>query len=243
MKKLLSAVMIVLALATFAAADIYVKSKSHTDPISIMGQSQPAKDTIQEQWLGDDVFAMTSEDTGSVVDLKKNVIYIINHKNKSYLEAALPLDFSSLLPAEMAKMAASMMKVTVTVSPNGQTKTVGQWKCNGYDVTMTMMMMPMKMAVWATTDVPFDLDKFMSKAYGNMLAAQLRLDEAAVKEMMKVKGFWISTDMSAEMMGAKIHSTMEVIEISKKTPPAGVYTVPAGYKKQDKLSAQDLQKR
>ena len=31
---------------------------------------------------------------------------------------------------------------------------------------MNMMMMPMKMKVYATTDVPFDLAAYMSKVYG-----------------------------------------------------------------------------
>jgi hypothetical protein len=44
-------------------------------------------------------------------------------------------------------------------------------------------------------------------------------------------------------MGAKMHTTNEVIEISKKTPPASVYTVPAGYTKKDKLSMEDMQQR
>jgi hypothetical protein len=142
----------------------------------------------------------------------------------------------------MAQMMSQMMKMTVTVTPNGQTKTIGQWNCSGYDVSMQMMMMPMKIAVWASTDVPIDMAQF-GKIYSNVLKAQLRLDDTAVEEMMKVKGYWIATETTGEVMGAKIRSTTEVVEISKKTPDASVYLVPAGYTKQDKLSMQDLQKR
>jgi hypothetical protein len=45
------------------------------------------------------------------------------------------------------------------------------------------------------------------------------------------------------MMGAKMRTTTEVIEINKKSPDASVYTVPAGYTKKDKLSMQDIQRR
>jgi len=243
MKKFFSFISLVLVLAVFASADIYIKQKMHTDPISIMGQNQPARDMVSEQWLGDDLFASISQDQSSIVDLKKNVMYLINHKDKTYVETPLPLDFSKLLPPEMAGMAAAMMKVTVTVNPTGQTKTIGQWNCSGYDVSMSMMMMPMKMQVWTTTDVPFDVNKFMEKMYSNVLMAQLRLDEAAIKEMQKVKGFWIASETSGEMMGAKIRSTTEVAEISKENPPAGVYSVPAGYTKQEKLSMRQMQQR
>jgi hypothetical protein len=142
----------------------------------------------------------------------------------------------------MAQMMSQMMKMTVAVTPNGQTKTIGQWNCTGYDVAINMMMMPMKLSVWASTDVPFDVDKFMS-LYSNVLKAQLRLDDAAIKELMKVKGYWIATEVNAEIMGTKMHNTTEVVEISKKSPDPSVYTVPAGYAKKDKLSMQDMQNR
>jgi hypothetical protein len=243
MKRTITAILCVLAIASFASADVYVKSKTHTDPMSMMGQNQPAKDSFSEQWIGNDKFAMQSDQNASVIDLSKNVMYIINHKTKTYIEAALPFDFTSLLPAQMASMMQGMMKMTVTVAPTGIKKTVGSWACDEYDVTMNMMMMPMKMKVYATTNVPFDLAAYMSKVYGTMLKAQFRLDDASVSEMMKVKGFWISSEMTMEMMGTKIRTTSEVVEISQKTPPAGAYSVPAGYTKQDKLSMQDLQNK
>jgi len=243
MKKIIAVSLMVLAFASFAAADIYVKSKMHSDPMSVMGQSQPAQDSFSEQWIGDSLFAMLSEKNSSVLDLTKNILYIINHKAKTYIEAPLPFDFSSILPAQMATMMSNMMKMTVTVAPTGQKKTVGTWKCDEYDVTMNMMMMPMKMKVYATTDVPFDLKGYMEKVYGTSLKAQFRMDDASVKEMMKIQGFWIASETNMEMMGAKIHTTTEVVEISKKTPPAGVYSVPAGYTKQAKLSMQDMQQK
>jgi len=242
MKKLFAVFSLVLVVAALASADVYIKSKTHTDAFSMMGQSQPAKDETAEQWFGDDKFALIGAEMSSIVDLKKNVMYLINPKEKTYVEAQLPLDLTKLFPPEMAQMMSSMMKMTVTVTPNGQTKTIGQWNCSGYDVSIQMMMMPMKMAVWASTDVPIDMEKFV-KIYSNVLKAQLRLDDAAVQEMMKIKGFWIASETSIEIMGAKMRSTNEVIEISKKAPDVSVYSVPAGFTKQDKLSMKDMQRR
>lgn len=241
MKKCSIFLSLLLVLAVFASADIYIKTKAHTDAFSMMGQSQPAKDDIQEQWFGDDKFAMITADFSMIVDLKKSLMYWINPKEKTYVETTLPLDMSKLLPAEFAQMA-SMMQMTVTVAPNGQTKTIGQWKCTGYDVTMQMMMMTFKMTVWASTDVPFDPEKYM-KMYSNVMKMQMRLDDTSLQEMAKIKGYWISSETTAEVMGAKMSSTTEVIEITKKTPDPAVYTVPAGFTKQDKLSMKDIQQR
>ena len=242
MKKLCVFFFLVLVLAAFASADIYIKSKTHTDAFAVMGQNQPAKDETTEQWFGEDKFAAITPGQSIVVDLKKNMFYMINHTNKTYIESPLPFDFTKIVDAQMAQMMSQMMKMTVTVTPNNQTKTIGQWNCSGYDVAINMMMMPMKMSVWASTNVPFDVDKFM-KLYTNVLKAQLRLDDAAIQEMMKVKGYWIATETNAEIMGAKMHNTTEVIEITKKSADASVYSVPAGYAKKDKLTMQDMQNR
>ncbi|MEW5900414.1 MAG: DUF4412 domain-containing protein [Acidobacteriota bacterium] len=242
MKKLLTVFLLVLTVSVLASADIYIKSKTHTDAMAMMGMNQPAKDEIIEQWFDNDRFAMVSPSLGFIVDLKKNILTYVVHQNKTYVESPLPLDFSKIIDPQAAQMMEQMMKMTVTVTPTGQTKTIGQWNCSGYDVSLNMMMMPMKMSAWATTDVPFDLDKFMN-LYTNVLKAQMRLDEAALQEFKKIKGYMIASEMSAEMMGAKIHVTQEVMEISKKTPPTSVYSVPAGYTKKDKLSMMDLQNR
>jgi hypothetical protein len=242
MKKALTLFSLFLVLAVAASADIYVKSKTHTDAFAMMGQNQPAKDETSEQWFNDDQLTFINPETTIIVDLKKNIIDIINNKQKTYIESALPFDFAKILDPQMAQMMGQMMKMTVTAAPNNQTKTVGQWKCAGYDVTINMMMMPVKLAVWASTDVPFDLAKFQN-LYMNVMKAQMRLDEASVKEMMKVKGYWIASETSMEMMGAKMRTTSEVVEITKKTPPASAYSVPTGYTKKDKLSMQDMQNK
>jgi hypothetical protein len=238
MKKFFALTAFVLMVALSLSADVYVKQKTHTD--GMMGQ--PATDVIQEQWIGDNAFASVSADQSIIMDMKKNLMYWVNHKSKTFVESTLPMDLTKLLPPEFAAMA-GMMMMTATVSPTTQTKKVGQWNCIGYDVTITMMGMPMKMRLWATTDVPFDYNQFNAKIWSNVLKGQMMLDEASVKEMMKIKGFQIASEMSGEIMGMKFNTTTEVLEISKKNPPANVYAPPAGYAKKDKLSMDDLQRR
>jgi hypothetical protein len=241
MKKLFLFASLILAVTALASADIYVKSQSHTDAMSFMGQTQPEKNEITEQWIGNDVFASVMAEQSFVVDLKKNILLMINHQNKSYIETTIPLDFGKLLPQEMAAMA-SMFKMSVTVNPTTEKKKIGQWDCTGYDMTMTVMMMPMKMKVWATTQVDFDMAKFLDM-YANVMAAQMRLDDASLKEVKKIKGFLIASEMTGDIMGAKLRQTTEVVEISKKDAPSGIYSAPAGYTKKDKLSQDDLQRR
>jgi hypothetical protein len=209
--------------------------------MSFMGQSQPATDTISEQWIADDRFASVSSDQTFIIDGKKNLAYMVFHKSKTYVESALPFDLTKLLPPEAAAMA-GMFTMSATVSPTTETKKIGQWNCTGYDVTISIMGMGMKMKAWATTDVPFDIEAFKAKIFGNLLKGQMRLDDNSVKEMMKIKGFQIASETSGDIMGAKMRSTVETLEISKKDAPANVFAPPAGYTKKATLSMEDIRR-
>jgi hypothetical protein len=240
MKKALLFAIVVLAVALLLPADIYIKTNVHTDAFEMMNQKQPAKDEVTEQWVGNGLLANKTADKVMIMDMNQKAMYIVNLKNRTYVQTELPLDMSKLVPKEAAPMMA-MMKVTVKVTPNGQTQKIGKWNCSGYDVDMNMMMMQMKMKVWATTDVPFDWKSF-AKMYANVSKMQF-MDDAAVSEFLKINGFQIAMEMSMEVMGSKMKVTSQVEEIAQKPAPAGTYAVPAGFTKKDTLSMADLQNK
>jgi hypothetical protein len=242
-KTFIAALSLILWTSTFAAADGYVKMKNHTDPLSIMGQNQPASDTVTEQWIGEGKVATVSPDSATILDLEKNTIYMVNHADKTYVAATLPLDFSKLLPPEVAPMLQGM-KMTLKVTPTGKKKAVGTRSCDEYDVDMSMATMPMKLKMYATTDVPFDYKNYMEKFYGNLIKTQMiGIDDASVAELKKINGFIMAQEMTGDLMGAQIRQTMEVTDIAEKPAPTGIYAVPAGYTRQKALSMEDIQSR
>jgi hypothetical protein len=242
MKKLAIAFLIFLTTAPAAFADTYVKSKSHTDAMEIMGQKTPAKDAVMESWITAGKYATGDDSSWFVIDTTKKVAYFINHKDKSYVETPLPLDFAKLLPAEAAGMA-DMIRMTATVKETKETKKIGTWNCTGYDATLSVMGMQMNMRFWASTAVPFDYATFNSTIMPVVLQGQMRVADSAVAEFSKIKGYQIASELTADIMGAKMNVTQEVIEIGEKPAPAGIYAPPAGYKKNATLSMGDLQKR
>jgi hypothetical protein len=237
MKKILFALFLIVAISVLLSADIYIKSNAHSDAFAMMGQNQPAKDEVMEQWIGTNQLANISADKIVILDMNKNVMFIVNPKEKSYIETSLPLDMSKLVPKEMAPMLA-MMKMTAKVTPNGKTQKIGIWNCSGFDVDMTMSMMQMKMKVWASTEVPFDWKAF-SKMTANIAKMQF-MDDSSIAEFNKLNGYQIASEMTMNMMGADMKVTTQVLEIAKKDAPANIYKVPAGFAKKDTLSLQDL---
>lgn len=243
MKKCLLILLLVGLIAGFATADVYIKQKIHTDAVTMMGQTQPATDEVSEMWMGKNKMAMHMGAQMFVIDLDKNVAVMINNEQKTFVEMEIPVDFSKYIPDEMAQMAQMMLSTTVTVQPAGETMTINNWKCTGYDVNIDMMMFKIKTRIWASKDVPFDWKTFMDKMFFEMSKVTMRLNDQSILEMSKIDGFWIKSETTMNMMGTDIGSTQEVVEISEKAAPAGTYSVPEGYQKQDKFSSEDIIKR
>lgn len=242
MKRVLLGLMLVALAMPVYAADVLIKVRTHTDAMSVMGQNAPASDVDNEIWVSPTKMATLSPDTAFIIDLDANVALIVNHRTKSYVESPLPLDFAKLLPPEAAPMAA-MMQVSATVKPTGEAKTIRQWACKGYDVTISMMGMPLTMKVWASTQVPFDVKTFQAKMMPAVLQGQMRMNPASVAEFAKIEGYQISSETAGEMMGAKLRTTSDVMEMIEKAAPAGTYQAPAGYTKKTSLGMEDLQRR
>jgi len=138
---------------------------------------------------------------------------------------------------------APMIQMSATVTATTETKRIGQWTCTGYDVALTVMGMQMSQRVWASTDVPAALAAAAAKVMPTFMQGQMRLTDASAKEYAKIKGFQIASELNADVMGAKMHTTTETVEIVEKAAPAGAFAPPAGYTKKATLSLQDLQRR
>jgi hypothetical protein len=242
MKTLLTIALLALMAIPASAADVYVKIKTHTDAMTMMGQSQPARDDVSEQWFSGSKMAQSGKDSGTIVDLDKNMAYMVNHRDKSYVELPLPMDITTILPPEAAAMA-PMLQMTATVSATAETKKIGQWACTGYDATLSVMGMQMKLRIWASTQVPGELATFAAKVMPAFMQGTMRLTDAAAAEFAKIKGFQVATELNADVMGAIMHTTTETVEIVEKAAPSGTYAPPAGYAKKSTLSMQDLQRR
>jgi len=239
MKRLLGLIL-VLALALPAVlADVYIKQNTHTDAVTMMGQKQPAKDEIQELWVGDKRFAMHSSQMSMIVDANKKILNFIDHKQKYYIEMTLPLQLEAYMPEGMAKMMEAMMgKISIAVTPMNQKKKIENWPCTGYKVNLKMAMMDMEQTVWATTDVPFDYKELNNMLLNNLYKFQLRVSDDIIKEMDKIKGYPVLSETVSTIQMVEKPMTMrtKVLEISKKAPAAKAYAIPQGYAKKDKIS-------
>ena len=228
-------------------ADVYIKQKNHTDGFSMMGQSQSAKDEMFETWMTGDKARMDhGEDSSIIIRLDKNKMYLVNHAEMKYVEmeiggkndiftsALSASDLSGEEQAQAKKMMekfAGMMKPKVTVTATGETQKIKDWNCQKYNMTMSMMGTKSNYEVWATEDIDIDYDLYRNLAFSIM--GQTPGVEDMMKEMSKIKGIVVLQQGTMSMMGTDVKSSQELLEVSDKSAPAGIYEVPEGYTKQN----------
>jgi hypothetical protein len=224
--KTLAACLIVFFVAGTAAADLKVVKKVHRDAYTIMGQSQPAEDSEQVTWIGDERMHMDMGDSATIVRLDSMKLYSIDHTAQTYNVLDLPVDLEALLPPEMQPMI-QMMNFEVTVTPTDEHKQVGEWKARRYDVEMATAMMTIKMVQWAAEVDGYDPSTF-NDMYVHLNSLQPGM-ASAVEELAKIDGFVVAQESVITMMGNDIKSSEQALSIEKATAPAGTYDPPEGY--------------
>ena len=227
-RKTLAAIFVTLLTAGAAAADIKIVKMSHRDGFTMMGQTQPPSDVEQTTWIGADSMFMDQGDTATIVRADTGKLITINHTHKTYSILDLPIDLEKLLPPEMAKGFLTMMTFEVTVTPTDEHKTIGEWKVQRYDMTMTSKMMSAKAIMWATTNVEFDQEAF-HRLYAEMVSLQPGMADAA-KEMRQINGIVVEQETVMTMMGnTEVKSSESTTSIEELDPPAGIYDPPPDY--------------
>ncbi len=247
MKKIVLIVMVfwIVTSSSFVAADIHLKIDYHGDSYYYGGVNTPAVDEAREQWISEKRFAVISGDRVTVVDLEKNRFLFINHKLKIYTETALPLDFKNIVVESFAqRLAAYPWKGTLKAT--AETKKIGKWNCKAY-VMENWIDTPggkyneREIKIWMTTDFPPPFD---AKAFTRLNSQYLKFanyHDDLITALKGVPGYPVLLENTNFGKGFSWKARTEVVSLSEEKPPAGVYSVPGGYKKKDKLNPPDLQ--
>lgn len=258
-KKILFPVFFALALlaatALPAAADLCIKQVHHTDPFTIMGQTQPEKNESIVIWLGKNIARFdTGDKSSNIVMLDQKKMVVLNHESLTYnewplnLEAAVDKAVKDKADkdeeedeaeedkdikefADLAKEMAEAMfaGIEVKVTPTNEIRKIKSWNCRKYIVETSMPMGKSRSESWATEDVKFDRKLYWAAANAMMLKQPGF--EKVLQEMEKIKGLVVLQESTTETMGAQVKAREEVLEIITAAAPAGIYEIPKGYKK------------
>lgn len=228
--------------ATYLFADIYMKQKTTTSGFSMMGQTQPGEEKVQEIWLAKDKIATVSEDEAMIMENNSNKMIFINHTNKSYAEMVMDMDTIAAQSGEemdeeekaaMKNMMAAMGNIKITITPTSETKKIGKWNCKKYIQKMEIFTGPIVSEMWVTNQIKIDYDQY-AKFMTSMISKMPGMKQAManyMQEIKKMKGVAVLTTSTNKIMGQEMKSSTELLEFKEGKAPANVFKIPAGYKK------------
>ncbi len=247
MKRLIAPLLVAaLFLAGPAHGDLFLKYEKTTAAYQIMGQTVPEKKTTATTWVGADKARFDDgENMSAIMDGKAKTLTIVDHGRKTFM--VMPLDDKSSLmdkaiqekagsPEEAAKMKQAMqgmmgaMNMQMTVTPTGEKKKIDKWDCTRYDVNVSMSLGSSKSEVWATEQIKIDRDRF-NRVRNFGMAGQPGFEQMQ-RESEKIKGVPVLSVSTARVMNTDVKTTEKLVEQAEKSPPAGTYDVPKGYKEQ-----------
>ncbi len=162
-----------------AYGDIYMKQKQHTDAVTMMGQTQPAQDLINEAWITSDKVVTMNEKQKTIIDMNKKIITMVNHETKVIVD--MPMDFSKKMDkqrdmsskekAQFQQFMGKMMQIDMKVKETNERKKIGKWNCRKYLQTIKMAMGTTNSEIWATQDIKVNRDLYAK--YSTGMLAQL----------------------------------------------------------------------
>lgn len=226
--------------------DVYIREVYRTNSYILWILAHSEMTQLSEIWIRDQKLALSEKSDSFnrkiILDLKNNLIFFINHRDKTYVEATLPLDSSRIL-SEQLKWRNLEVKLSGQVKETNRTKIFLNKKCNEYKATYWDMRGDKKFnrrtfKVWCTTDLSFDFSIYQELLI-NMRKIS-RKDENLRKELQKLKGIQMGVEMKSSRIFASRKFISEVVEISRKEPTEAMYSVPEGYTKKERLTSWDL---
>lgn len=240
-----------LALPGLIHADIYLKYRQRTEAFEIMGQEQPARESMRETWIARDMIRTDEGPQTMIMRIDKQQVYLMDNQARTYSE--FPMDMEKMAeqaieedeqmtPEEKQEakdfvqgMMDEMSEFSIAVEDTGETKKIGGWNCRKYIQTTTTTMGPSETELWATQDIKLDYDLLhrMAAASMMMMPGMRESKGAFTKEMKKIKGVTVYAVSTANMMNTQIRTTQELLDYSDKKADEGFYTVPEDYTKED----------
>jgi len=222
-------------------ADVYMKQKRHTDGFTMMGQTQPAEDVVEEFWITPTGFRSNSPGRSMVMLFDKKQIVMIDHAEKSYMQMSMDMgDMMSQMMgnaagdeqnAAMTEAMQGMMKVQANVEATDETATINGWHCRKYIMTAQTFMGASTTEVWATEDIEFDTAlyaKFRSAMSPGANPMQSMMGDLT-EEWEKIKGIQVRSSTTQQVMNQSMTTFTELLEIKDVEAPGDLLDIPPGY--------------
>jgi hypothetical protein len=177
-----------------------------------------------------------------IYDRRDGTLTLVDHPSETWVRTTLPLDIDDVLGDEL-KRGRRDIRTTGEVETTTHSRRILGRRCPEYRVRSwntrgSSRSNPQSFSVWATTEVPFDLDLLGTVVHN--LRLLYNRDAGYRRELEKMPGLQMRLEMvQGTRLGAK-RWVDEVVSIEERPPPPGIYTPPWGYRRIDRFEHLDL---
>lgn len=164
----------------------------------------------------------------SIVRLDKGVMWLLNDREKTYME---------MTPEQMGAMAGLVKDAKdPEIKKTEETKKIGKYNCTKVLITMEMMGQKANTEIWATSDIKVDptILKFMEKTNEVFKdSPTLKQSNKMMQGLFELKLFPVQTTTKMKMMGMSSESMTLLKSISTEKLDDSLFELPEGYTKQE----------
>ena len=219
------------------AADTWIKQVVHRHAFSLLDKTYEDEEEEIETWIGRNRMAVHGKSQSLLLLLDREVLYVLDHNRKTYVQMPIPIDLEEFYPAQLLQL---MQTVTVNLSVADESVELDRRTCHVFQVEIESLMMSMRIKVWGTVDVPFDWKVYKERMYPELAKVLFKLPEEAAREFSEIAGFPYRSESVFSFMGVEVRSEMAVVSMDRKAVPDNVYSLPENYTQKERFTLDDI---
>jgi len=177
-----------------------------------------------------------------ILDMNRNMMFIINRQDSSYVECNLPFEWSKVVSEDLVGML-KVFERKGSVIKTGNKMKIGTWDCHEYAVNSYFIYEGSKFnetdsKIWASTDLLVDQETFSQMI--TIMHRFANYDSSFIEQLNMIDGYQVNLESLFYPKGFSVASNQKVIEVIQTNPPSGMYEVPEGYLKKENLTLEEL---
>jgi len=226
-----------------ARADYHVLGALRIEPAPEWGRRASPLAIPREWWFGRDAMSFATQDWRYVFDKSRGRILVINEKDHYVVAVAMTADTPDIVDPGYLE-ALGRTQLFGTVAKSLQSRTVLDAECPGTALSEWMVsegqhVYDRDRTIYACAGVPFDWRMF--RDLSTWMVSFFNPQMAYFGGLRSIEGFPLAETDVYTRNTLHVSYGVEVTAIYEATPPPGIYELPAGYARRDKLTQRDIQ--
>jgi hypothetical protein len=198
---------------------------------------------VNELWIGEDRAAYLEPGRRIVLDRSRRTFTYLNTSDRTYVQWKLPLDGVDLFSPELERERREL-SYGAAVEPTGRSRKIRGYECREYSVTTWAEREGRRdsfesLHVWATTEL--EVDHALVEQLIDLFRRLQPRTAKAVEQLGLIRGIQLRIEYDGPgNFVVRERLVAEDVEIIRRTPPSGIYEVPDGYTRKQRLTPGDL---